>query len=220
MTSMRLFPLCCTLLALTLSADALAEKNKKLYRWTDENGKVHYTDQLPPEAASAARDQLNNSGMAVDSVARALTPEERAIADAEAERVATAARLAAEKEKMDAILIASYPTEADLARAYKERFDLLDRSVESAKVGIQSQEKSLTDMLAHAAGLEREGKPVPKNIVESIGRTRTQVGSQRDFLAKREAERVELQKEFDGAMARYRELTAERAAAARERAAK
>lgn len=191
------------------SVDAQRQK-KKLYRWTDAEGNVHYTDALPPEAAQAARDELNAQGMTVDSVARAATAEERARIQAEQARLAEEKRQAEERAKMDAVLLGSYPTEADLKKAYAERFDLLERSIESAQAGISAQEKSLSELLAHAAGLEREGKPVPATIVQSISKTRSQVGTQRDFLAKREAERTALQEEFDGRLQRYRELVIER----------
>lgn len=198
-------------LAFAASAGAQAPGKKKLYRWTDAQGNVHYTDALPPEAAKAARDTLNEGGMAVEHQARAPTDEERAAQQAEAAKNAEANRIAEEQKKMDTVLVSSYPTEADLKRAYDERFDLLEQSVESARVGIRSQEKSLSDLLAHAGELERGGKPVPPTVVESIGRSRAQVADQRAYLAKREAERTALQAEFDSLLARYRTLTADKA---------
>lgn len=186
-----------------LSAPAVAQK---LYRWVDAEGKVHYTDSLPPEAVNQARDELNRSGMAVNRVDRALTEEERAAMEAEEAEARREAELKAERDKMDAVLLGSYATEADLERAYRERFDLLDQSLEAARVGIRSQEKSLNDLLAHAAGLERSGKPVPSSVQSSITAARSQVDEQRAFLAKRERERENLQSEYDGIVARYREL--------------
>jgi len=211
---MRIAPtLLVSALLLAVAAPADAQK-KKLYRWTDAEGKVHYTDALPPEAAKNERDTLNETGRSVDHTARAMTEEERAAHEAEQARVAAEKEAAEEKAKMDAVLVASYPSEAELQRAYKERFDLIEQSVESARVGIRSQEKSLGDLLAHAGDLERNGKPVPANVVDSIGKTRSQVAEQRDYLAKREAERAALQKEYDDLLSRYRELTAPAAAAA------
>ena len=208
---MRAFPTLVLSLLVAFSATAAdaAEKRgkKKLYRWTDAQGEVHYTDALPPEAAADARDTLNREGRAVDSVQRAPTEEERAAQQAEAERLAAEKKLREDQAKMDAVLVASYPAEVDLERAYKERFDLIEQSVESARVGIRSQEKSLNDLLAHAGDLERNGKKVPNNIVESIGKTRAQVADQRSYLVKREAERSALQKEYDDLLARYRKLT-------------
>lgn len=186
------------------STDAQAQR--KLYRWTDKDGKVHYTDALPAEAVQDKQEELNSQGITVKTTERARTPEEQAAWEAEqAER--EKARLAAEeKAKMDSVLTSSYPTEADLERAYRERFDLVEQSLESARVGIRSQEKSLTELLDHAASLERSGKPVPAQIKDSITRARSQVADQRAYLERREAERVNLHAEYEKLLARYREL--------------
>lgn len=203
---MRVHALFASALVLSLaSAPVLAQK---LYRWVDAEGKVHYTDALPPEAVNQARDEINSSGVTVNRVDRALTEEERAakrIADAEAERLAN---IKAEQDKMDAALMGSYATEADLARAYRERFDLLDQSLEAARVGIRSQEKSLEDQLAHAGSLERGGKPVPATVQSSIAASRKQVEDQREYLRRREAELQNLQAEYDRILERYRLLKA------------
>jgi hypothetical protein len=179
---------------------------QKLYRWVDAEGKVHYTDTLPPEAVNEAREELNRSGMAVNRVDRAMTAEERAALEAEAAEAAREAEAQAEKAKMDAVLMGSYASESDLERAYRERFDLLEQSLEAARVGIRSQEKSLDDLLGHAAGLERAGKPVPATVQSSIQAARAQVEEQRSYLERREREMVSLKAEYDGVLARYRQL--------------
>ncbi len=205
---MRIVPtLLASALLLALVANAAhAQERKKLYRWTDDKGEVHYTDQLPPEAAKLQRDELNKEGRAVDRVERAKTPEERAVFEAEQARLAEEQRLVDETAKMDSVLTMSYPSEADLARAYEERFDLLKRNVESAKIGIRSQDQALTGLLSHAADLERNGMPVPDSVVQSIGKTRQQLADQRVFLTNLETDRVELQKEYDAILTRYRKL--------------
>ncbi|MBB5207504.1 DUF4124 domain-containing protein [Chiayiivirga flava] len=192
-----LFPL------LFFASDAAAQK---LYRWTDKDGKVHYTDQLPPEAAKDEREQLNQQGVVVERTERALTAEEKAARAEDDARAAEQRRIDEEKAKMDAVLVGSYPSEADLQRSYKERFDLIEQSLESARVSIRSQEKSLADLLAHAADLERNGKPVNQTVIDSITRTRAQVAEQRGYLQRREAEGAALRAEFDALVKRYREL--------------
>lgn len=186
-----------------LSATAFAQK---LYRWVDAEGKVHYTDTLPPEAVDQAREEISRSGTTVNRVERALTAEERAAQEAEAAENARLAAIKAEQDKMDAALTGSYATEADLARAYRERFDLLDQSLEAARVGIRSQERSLEEQLAHAAALERGGKPVPATVQSTIEAARKQVEDQREFLRRRESERQNLQTEYDDILQRYRLL--------------
>jgi hypothetical protein len=181
---------------------------QKLYRWVDKDGKVHYSDTVPPSEVDQARDELNTQGRTVDRVDRAMTEAELAEA-AEAAAIAEQQRKAKEAEEhMDSVLLSSYDEEADLKRAYDERFDLVAQSIESARVGIRSQEKSLADILAHAADLERAGKPVSENIQRSIEISRKQVSQQSDYLADREAEQSALQKEYDDTLARYRRLKA------------
>ncbi len=187
------------------AADASAQK---LYRWVDKDGKVHYGDQVPPDAIDQGRETLNQQGMTVDRVDRALTAEERAEQQRAAAEQAAQAEAKAEQDKLDGVLLASYQSEGDLQRSFQERFDLLEQSLESARIGIQSQQKSLADLLAHAAELERNGRPIGSNISGSIATARKQVVQQREFLAKREAERVAVQQEFDTTLARYRALQA------------
>lgn len=201
---MRCFAL--AILLPVLLAAAMPAAAQKLYRWTDKDGKVHYTDQLPPEAARDQREELNKQGMTVSRTERALTPEEQAAHAVEQAKLAEQQRIGEEKAKMDAVLIGSYPAEADLQRSYEERFDLIEQSLESARVSIRSQEKSLADLLAHAADLERNGKPVSQTVIDSITQTRGQVAEQRGYLARRESEGAALRAEFDALVKRYREL--------------
>lgn len=196
-----------SILTLTASAmllaplsDALAQK---LYRWTDQDGKVHYSDHVPPEAVENARDELNRSGMKVGAVDRALTPEELEAQRKQRQAEAQAAEEKARQEQADSVLLSSYGSVEQLDKAYAERLALIDESIDSAKIGIHSQEKSLTELLEHAASLERQNKPVPPNIQSSMDLAKTQVGQQRQFLQKRVDEKAALQAEFDATKARY-----------------
>jgi hypothetical protein len=204
---MRILSLAALAAALSLAFAGVAEA-QKLYRWVDKDGKVHYSDHVPPEAVDQARDELNERGLKVGSVERALTPEEIATRDARLAREAEEAAIAAEQAKRDHVLLSSYDSEEALQRSYQERFDLLEQSLATARMGIESQEKSLADLLAHAASLERAGKAVPKGIADSIAMARRQVDEQRAYMARREQERVALQSEFDQTLARYRQLRA------------
>lgn len=194
------------MLALPLLLMAGSADAQKLYRWVDKDGKVHYSDQVPPSQVDQARQQLNDQGRPVEKVDRALTPEEQAAALEQAKVEEARRKLEEDQAKQDAILIGSYQTEGDLERSYQERFDLVGQSVESAQIGIKSQEKSLADLLAHAAGLEQQGKPVPNTIKSSIDLARSQVEQQREYLQKREAEQAALKAEYETKLARYREL--------------
>ena len=199
---------------LLLAPSAVAQK---LYRWVDKDGKVHYSDTVPPSEVGKARDELNSQGRTVGSVTRAMTPEEQTAVDAAAKTEAEQRKAREAEAHMDSVLLSSYEQEADFTRAYDERFDLVKQSIESARVGIRSQENSLAQMLAHAANLERGGKPISDSVKSQISISRRQVAEQTDYLRKREAEQGELQKEYDTTLARYRRLKATQEKVAEEK---
>jgi hypothetical protein len=200
------------LLAVGLAAPALQAQSDpapKLYRWTDKDGKEHYTDSLPAEAVDAARAELNKaSGSTVAAVERALTDEERAQLTREAEAAAAAAKLDADRLENDRALLSSYSSESELQKTYSERLMLVDESVKSAHVGIESQRGSLTSLLAHATDRELAGQAVDARTSANLSEAHRQMGEQRDVLQRREAERNALQDELDTLLARYRELKA------------
>ncbi len=204
--------ICVALSALLAGAVGDAEA-QKLYRWVDKDGKVHYSDKVPPSEVDQAREELNRQGRTVDKVDRALTPEEQAAVDRAAEEAEIARKAKEAQDRMDQMLLTSYDEEADLKRAFDERFDLIDQSIESAQTGIRSQERSLAEILAHAAALESSGKPVGDSVKASIDLSRGQVTQQAAYLKKRQDERAALEKEFAETMARYRELKGQQAAA-------
>src|SRR5207342_3469448 len=88
------------ILAVVLASTAVSAQTvkKKLYRWVDKEGKVHYDDALPAEAVDQARQEFSaTTGTHTGEVGRALTPEERAQQEA-ADRAAAAANVTAEEQ--------------------------------------------------------------------------------------------------------------------------
>jgi predicted RNase H-like nuclease (RuvC/YqgF family) len=73
---------------------------------------------------------------------------------------------------------------------------------------MQSQEKSLSDMLAHAGELERDGKPVPPSVKKQIDTLKSGIAEQKRILAKREQERSAMQQSFEAELGHYREIKA------------
>lgn len=200
------------LLAIILAAPAVQAQNDpapKLYRWTDKDGKEHYTDSLPAEAVDAARAELNKaSGSTVSKVERAMTDDERAQKAREAEAAAAAAKIEADRLQNDRTLLSSYSSESELQKTYSDRLILVEESVKSAQVGINSQRGSLASLLAHATDRELAGQAVDARTLENLGDAHRQLGEQKIVLQRREAERNALQNELDDLLARYRELKA------------
>ena len=188
---------------------AWAQSTKKLYHWVGADGKDHYSDTLPPEALGQARQEISgNTGMTLKQVERAKTPEEIAAAAAQAAADEKAAEAAQKAKENDQALLASYTTEADLQHAYDQRIELQAESLKSTRVGIESQQQSLTVELARASGHELAGRHVPNELTDQILKTHKQLLDQQAQLVRLEAQSVALKQENADAIARYRNLRA------------
>lgn len=195
-------------LVLALASGPLTAQAGKMYKWTDKDGNVHYSDQIPPEAVEYGREKFNDQGIAVEKVDRARTPEELA-AQREAERIAAEeARRAEEQRKADETLIASYASEEDLVRAYDQRIDLLQQTIEARRIEISAREQSLSKLIAQAADLERSGRPVSDALKQMITSEQNEISRQRTFLENKDKERTQIEADHERQLARFREAMA------------
>ncbi|MGH8030700.1 MAG: hypothetical protein ACREO3_12295, partial [Arenimonas sp.] len=160
----------------------------------------------------SARQEINaGTGRATGTIARELTPEEKAAAAAAA-LVAQdeASRLAEQKRNEDAML-ASYLTEDDLKRAYGERISLLKQTLESTDVSLMSLRSSLAMQLADASESELTGKKVNDKRLAKIRELHDELLRQRQFQSNRHVELMSLDAEFVRMLERYRLRRSEQA---------
>lgn len=190
----------------TATAPALAQSGsgQKLYRWVDEHGNVHFSDQLPPEAAGKARDEFNERGLRVRQVERARTPEE--IAAAEAERAAAEAerQRIAEQRRQDEALLASFADEDDIRRIHEQQLDLLEQTIGATRISLASRQRNLEELLERAAELERAGRPISEAMTASIEVLRRDIAEQQAYIERKQAEKASVQQTQDEQIERYR----------------
>lgn len=200
------------LLLVSLAPLALAQKSdapaKKLYCW-NEGGRKVCGDALPSTAVDAARTEINaSSGMATARIDRALTPEERAAADAAAQTEAQA-RAAAEAEmRRFMAMVQSFDTEDALRRAFDNRIALNRDSIKTARMGIAGVRTMLVDLLRRAGQAELSQRPVPKKLADDIRGQHLQLMRQQAVLARLQRDEQTIRAQLDEAVTRYRELRA------------
>lgn len=183
----------------------------KLYKWVDEKGNVHFSDKVPREAAKLAREEMNQSGVTVKEVARAKTQEELAAETAQKVKDEELRKVAEAQAQADRALMLSYTTEEDLIRAREQELGVIDSNLATAKLTMASQEKNLSDLLAHAADFERNKKPVPPAVNDSIAHVRAQIEAQQKTLVEREGAKDIVRKDYEAKLARWHELSAKNA---------
>jgi hypothetical protein len=182
-------------------------KGPKLYRWVDKDGKVHYDQELPPEAVNQARREFSTtSGSQTGEVERALTAEERAHLEAQAASAAEQNKRAEEQKHQEEVMLATYTNENDLRRAYGERLSLLKTTLESTDVSIKNVRENLAMMLQQASDTELGGRKVTDDRVSAIKELHAEYLKQQQFQVNRRMELESLNAEFARMLGRYREL--------------
>lgn len=209
---MRLTLLSASIAALLcLSTVAAAADNAPVfhYRWHDANGGLHYSDSIPPDAVHLGYDIVNDNGLLVRHVDREKTPAERAEAEAEAARAAAVTRAAQQQATADRQLLASYQNEAELREAQQAKLAQMQQSIDTTQSNLRNQEQNLTELLAHAADLERSGRPVPAELRKRLADQRQSVADERGEVAHLQSERELTAKQLDAELQRYRMLSAQ-----------
>ena len=197
-----------TLALLAGAADAQqSSKEKKLYRWVDKNGQVHYGDSVPAEYAEQDREVLNRQGVSVGREEGTITPEEAA-AKAAADK---AARDEQKRKLRDRVLLQTYQSVQELEILRDNRLELVDAQ-------LTIQEQSLTNLRAQRAQIQRvaaryapvntgaNAEPLPEDLASDLEQSASDIQTQETNLERRREERENIRKTFEADIARYKEL--------------
>lgn len=193
-------------ISLAVVLTAHAQRAGIRYHWRDGNGLSHYSDSLTAEALKYGYDLINDRGVVVRHVERQLTPEERVAAQKVAAEQAAQRRAEEARKRADLQMLNAYGDETALKQAQKEELDTIDQQIETTRVNLHSQEKTLADLLGRAGELERGKKAVPKYLVDSIARQRNVVANQRTALERQQNRRDAAEQQAARQLEHYREL--------------
>ena len=194
------------LLLATATAAAQDKTAKKIYCWEEDGHKV-CGDALPADAVDAARTEISaRTGIAVRSLERAPTDEERAAAADAREQAARDAEAEAAAKRRDLAMVESYATEDDLRRAYGERITLVEESLKTSRLGLVNLRQSLLSLLRQAADLELQSKPLRKALGDNIQRQHSDLLRQQAILEQQTRDRRSLGSDLEQALERYRSL--------------
>lgn len=181
----------------------------QLYRWTDEKGKVHYSDTVPPTDVDRARKEIRSDGTVKKQIDRALTPEERraaAIKAAEDEKVRIAK---AERERKDKALLVTYATLADFDR-------VRDRAIAAVDAEVTASTNRLYTLNTQRTTIKKEidvaGKRPSLKLNKELDAVESEIADGSAFQSKRIRDRVQLVVSYQEERIRLADLIAAEAA--------
>lgn len=213
MTTPRSTRFTTALMALVLiaaAADAAAD-GKRLYRWVDEQGNVHYSDQVPADQSRPAKSILNERGMTVDQIEAAKTAEQIAEEKRQQRLEAEKRRQAQEQAAYDRVLLSTFHSEADIIHARDSKITAVENVIHIAQNTLKNLEHQQRSLVRQAAEAERAGKPVPANVTEEIQQVRAQLQETNQYIRQKRQEQAEIRKQYEQDIQRYRSIKAEMA---------
>ena len=193
--------------ALCAAAVALAPAARAAtYKWVDDKGEVHYSDQIPPEAVNKANVQLNKQGVPVKSTDAAPTAEQRKAKADEEERQK---QLAKEKElidRRDKALLATYTMESEIELARRRALSTIEQQIQSSTASTEQLTRRKQELEAKKAAAGDKGlPPVTERELASIN---VELAKQADLVAARQKDVVLVNVRYDADRKRWRELRA------------
>ena len=117
---------CALAVVFVTAAGITGHSQAQLYKWVDENGKVQYSDTMPPSAIDRARKELRSDGTVKQETQRAATAEERRLAALKAVEDAKLKIIQDERDRKDKALLATYSDLADFDRVRGRALALMD----------------------------------------------------------------------------------------------
>src|ERR1700722_18061474 len=156
------------------------------YKWTDDQGVVHYGDSIPPQYAEKAHEALDRQGMAIGHSDAAKTAEELAQEARDHDEVA-------KQKQHDSFLIATYTSVKDIESLRDVRLDQL----KGQRVAADAYVENLKSRLIALQGRAKHFRPystqagahhLPDDLAEDLVHTLNEMRTQSNALAAKNAE--------------------------------
>lgn len=205
----RLTRISITLLSLSIVFSTLAMAQERTYRWTDDEGNVHFGRTIPPEYSTRPYDILNKAGIVIERVTDPIATQVATAEldadddDDELEPLFTEDEV---RRSSDNLLVLRYHTEQDLLAAIEDEVAQLGydrRLISQAEVSVMT---NLTGLVKNAADRQRAGMPVDEELEKGIHSMRQRLRNSDTELAKLNIRERQIRSSFEDNIKRYRFL--------------
>ncbi|TCV92672.1 hypothetical protein EC912_1069 [Luteibacter rhizovicinus] len=203
-----LYVVVCAGLYAGIATAAQDNANAFRYKWRDSQGHIYFSDSLSSEAIQNGYDVVNSQGVVVKHIDRALTPDERIAARKVADQRAADELAAQNRQREDMQMLNAYPDEASFTSAKTAEVETFEQAARTTRLNLQSQEKTLAELLSRGADLERAKQPLPPYLSDRITEQRNTVATLRTTLQRQQQAKDAARTKADAQLQHYRELRA------------
>ena len=151
----------------------------KLYRWVDENGKVHYSDRVPPASRGQERSRLDDSGVEIKKIQAAKSRQEM---EQELAREKALKKHRTEQQRLidaqkaaDRVLLRTFRSEDDIKMARDGKLAAINVHIQVIRDNIKRLKTRLEELQKDAADMERQGNKPSKRYLDDMASLRQQI---------------------------------------------
>jgi len=181
------------------------DQGLRVYKWTDDQGIVHYGDSIPSQYAQSERDVLNGQGIEIGHVAgRKSASQEGAQAQAQ--------QAAEQRAQRDRFLLTTYASAQEIEQLRDERLGQIDGQIKASSTYIDSlalRLAALEERAMHFAPYSADANAhrMPDDLAEDLVHTANETRGQRTALDVKRQEQADTRAQFAIDIQRYHELT-------------
>jgi Domain of unknown function (DUF4124) len=189
---------------LAMAATQPGGSARKVYKWTDEKGQVHYGDQVPAQYSNQERHVMNAQGIEVDKLdaqksAEQIAAEEKRIRESNAQR------------DRDRNLLNTYVSVQEIERLRDNRLSLVSDQIKVTnqfldQLNIRLRKLQSDSMRFKPYNTDANAAPQPAGLVDDLVRTGNDIRTQKMNLQQKRGEEKTMRDEFTSDIERFKIL--------------
>ncbi len=195
-----------------LAAGAQAAAAAGMYKWTDEKGAVHYSDQMPPDAVNKGAVMFDKKGRQVKKIEPAPTPDQIEAKKLEDDKQKEITRQRDERTRKDLALLQSYTSENEIELARSRAISAVSNQIKSAEIYTGDLTRRQQDLEKQKAALG--GKPMPAALETELTSLNDEIARQGRLLVQKKDELATVNARYDVDKRRWQEIKSDQSRAA------
>ena len=205
MNRSRLLSTSLLIAAAALAAGAWgASSTHKVYKWVDDQGVTHYGDQFPPEYAAQAHGVINNQGIEVEHTDAQKTAEQVAAEDQKSLDTE-------QRANRDRNLLTTYGSVQEIEHLRDQRLSLLIDQIKLKEqfletLNVKMNKLKVTSSRYKPYSSDPKAPPMTDQLTEDLVRVGSDIRTQEENLREKRTEQANMNQEFEGDIARFKEL--------------
>lgn len=185
----------------------LTAETKKLYRWVDQDGVVHFGDSIPAEYAEIERQVVNHHGITVDVMRGKKTPEEIA----EEKRLAEVQLQEELQRRQDQALLATYLTVDEIIMHRDRRVELFQAQVKVTELYLRNLQRRLEKLEVEASRYQPynddpDAEMIDPDLADDLADTRHTIEQHERNLLRFQEDEQNIVARFAGDIDRFKRL--------------